>query len=153
VKTPTKEKSIFEQHMGSEPRLAAAKGTIDPLPGPALVPGLHVNGVLEGVAFKAQSPALTSASAAPIERVALALKSDPTTRIAIMAHTNDLATPSENMKLSVKQARAVVKAMVRAGVSRRQLRAEGYGDTLPRIQGITERHRKFNRRIELRIIN
>jgi len=142
----------LDDALGTLPVLAAAKTGINRLPAPHFIPGLRVNGVFDGVEFKLRSAVLSDTSRAAVIRLSQQLQQNSDARIAIMAHTNYMDSAEQNLQLSVRQARTLMKALVVAGVSRRQLRAEGYGDTLPRIQGLTERHRQFNRRVELRLI-
>lgn len=134
------------------PVLAAAKTGIDRLPAPAMVPGLYINGVLDGVSFEPQSTRLKPKAKKIVQQLAASLASSPSTRIAIMAHTNDMPSATENMQLSMKQARTIMTELVKSGVNRRRLKAEGYGETLPRYQNLSERHMSFNRRVEIRIL-
>lgn len=138
--------------LGGLPVLAAAKTGIDRLPGPAIVPGLHINGVLEGVSFEPGSSRLKPEAKRVVRGLAETLNANPTASIAIMAHTNDMTSDTENTQLSMKQARTIMTVLVKSGVNRRRLKAEGYGDTLPRYQNLSERHRQFNRRVEIRIV-
>ena len=135
------------------PVLAAARSDLPIIPAPRYIPGLRINGVLDDVSFEPGTARLTAESQQTLLRLASELKKADSVRVAIMVHTNTQADADQNLQLSMKQARAVVKELVKDGVNRRRLKAEGYGDSLPRYQNITERHQSFNRRVEVRVLD
>lgn len=135
-----------------EPMLAAGKPGIDLLPGVVSVPGLNIGGVLRDVGFENGSATLTKASVKGLQVIADELKRFPETRIAIVAHTNTEKSAQGNLALTLRQAKAVTRQLSRLGVNRRRMKALGFGDTLPLMQNLSERHQKVNRRIELRLV-
>ena len=71
------------------------------------------------------------------------------TRIEVSGHTDTSGTPRYNQGLSVRRARAVADELVRDGVPREAITAQGFGEThllVPTANGVREAH---NRRVEI----
>lgn len=155
-KQPVKTARSDNKTRSSEPSLAAAKPEnlpIAALPAPVDVPGLGLNGILEGVEFAGRSDQISDDSEPALRRVASGLKQHPSARIAIMVHTDDQGESDENLDLSVRQATAISAFLVKQGIDQNRLEIEGYGEGLPVVQNISEADRERNRRVELRVLS
>lgn len=137
---------------GQETPAAALPSRAEPLPRPAVVEGLDIDGVLEGVSFDKGSAALSSSARPYLAHVAAELRRYPSARVAIMAHTDNEGSEHDNQRLSRRRAEAVLEHLVEMGIGRSRLQAEGYGETLPLAQNVTAADRARNRRIELRLL-
>lgn len=124
----------------------------EPLPTPARIEGFEIGGVIDGVGFVVGSAELEPAAHVPLGRIADELREHPEARIAVMAHTDDRGSEQNNLALSGRRAESVVEHLVGLGIERERLVAEGYGETLPRVQNVSEADRARNRRIEIRLL-
>jgi len=122
-----------------------------PLPAPGHVAGARMNGVVDGLAFDSGSDQLSADSATAMDTLVDTLQRYPNTRIAVMAHTGGDGRADDNLALSESRARHIVALLVDRGIEASRLEAEGYGDTLPRVQNLSEADRVANRRIEIRV--
>jgi outer membrane protein OmpA-like peptidoglycan-associated protein len=84
-----------------------------------------------------------------IAEMASLMKARPGMRIGIEGHTDDVGDPQSNKALSLKRARAVVVALVAAGVPETRLVAAGFGEERPVADNRTEEGRARNRRVEM----
>ncbi len=88
-----------------------------------------------------------------LTQVAELLRTCPSSRIAIEAHTNNdgEARGFDNMALSNDRANAVVRALVQRGIPATQLVARGFGSTKPEIPHGQPGAREKNRRLEFNV--
>jgi outer membrane protein OmpA-like peptidoglycan-associated protein len=70
-------------------------------------------------------------------------------RLRIEGHTDNQGDKAANLTLSKERARAVVDALVKAGLEPARLEAEGFGDTRPVAPNLTPKGRELNRRVDL----
>jgi outer membrane protein OmpA-like peptidoglycan-associated protein len=80
------------------------------------------------------------------------LQDNPTVRIQLEGHTDNVGTATDNQKLSTARAYATVNYLVEKGVSGKRLLAKGFGATQPVADNKTEEGRAQNRRTELRVL-
>ncbi|MCB9205176.1 MAG: OmpA family protein [Flavobacteriales bacterium] len=76
------------------------------------------------------------------------LKKNPKMKVAIHGHTDNVGSPSDNLKLSENRAKAVYDILVKAGVSPSRLSFKGFGETKPIGSNATSEGRAENRRTE-----
>jgi outer membrane protein OmpA-like peptidoglycan-associated protein len=86
-----------------------------------------------------------------LARLVRFLETNPTLRIVIAAHTDDIGSDDYNLDLSRKRARSVVDYLVVNGVAADRLEAIGYGESRPEVPNDSEEQRERNRRVEFRI--
>jgi len=104
----------------------------------------------KSIGFSIGSARLKSSSATLIDEIAAISKSCPGT-VRVEGHTDDTGGLEANMKLSNARAESVVQALIQRGVKSERLKAQGFGPTQPRAQGISKEARTLNRRIEFKI--
>ncbi len=81
------------------------------------------------------------------------LKENPTIKVEIQGHTDNIGSDEYNQKLSEQRAWAVVNYLVQQkGVDPARLIAKGYGETMPRASNDTPEGRALNRRVEFVVI-
>lgn len=84
-----------------------------------------------------------------VSQIVALMKGNPTLRLSVEGHTDDVGRPATNKSLSEARARAVVTALVAGGISANRLQAVGFGQERPVADNTTEDGRARNRRVEL----
>ena len=84
-----------------------------------------------------------------VDEIAKMLKGNPSLRIRIEGHTDNVGSPSANKSLSESRAGSVMSAVVSRGIDARRLAAAGFGSERPVADNRTEEGRAKNRRVEL----
>lgn len=107
------------------------------------------DGVVEGLSFENGSARLGPTTKRILDRLAVRLSAFPEVRVEVQAHTDAKGPDSINQSVSETRANAVVRYLIRQGVSREQLEASGKGETRLLNTEDTEYARIANRRIEL----
>ncbi len=108
--------------------------------------------VLNNLFFDSNQAALKPRSRTELDRLVEFLRQNPTLRVEVAGHTDNVGTPVANLSLSQRRAQAVLGYLSGHGVPATRLRAHGYGETKPVTANDSEAHRAQNRRIELRIL-
>jgi flagellar motor protein MotB len=108
--------------------------------------------VMNNIFFDVDSHALRTVSRTELNKVAAFLLAHPELVVEIGGHTDSTGSASHNRMLSEKRAIAVTTYLTGQGVPPENLRAIGYGDTLPVGDNETEQGRAKNRRTELKIL-
>ena len=88
-------------------------------------------GPLEDIHFEYDSPALTEAARAILERHAAWIKSHPGVRIAVEGHCDERGTVEYNLALGDQRARAALDYLVNLGVASERLTAISFGKERP----------------------
>ncbi len=83
------------------------------------------------------------------DQVVSVLKNNPSLKIVIEGHTDNIGTKSYNQKLSEERAEAVKRYLVKKGIKRGRLSTVGYGFSRPRASNEIEVGRVLNRRVKL----
>jgi outer membrane protein OmpA-like peptidoglycan-associated protein len=122
---------------------------------PASAPALPVRmpnatGV-KTILFGQSTYAILPASVAELDTVIQVLRQQPTLRIDITGHTDDVGDPRLNQSLSEYRAKVVMHYLVRHGIADNRMTTRGYGGSKPVYSNDTEVNRARNRRVELEI--
>jgi outer membrane protein OmpA-like peptidoglycan-associated protein len=112
--------------------------------------GARVN--MKNVLFQQGTPKLLDDSFKELDWVADLMKSNPSMRIELAGHTDNVGKASLNLKLSNDRVAAVKKYLVDKGIDVKRIKGKGYGGTKPISPGTTEEARRLNRRVEFIII-
>jgi outer membrane protein OmpA-like peptidoglycan-associated protein len=108
--------------------------------------------VLNNLFFDSNQATIKPRSRTELDRLVEFLRQDPSLRVEVAGHTDNVGTPAANLSLSQRRAQAVLSYLSAHGVPATRLRAKGYGETKPLAANDSEAHRAQNRRIELRIL-
>ena len=108
--------------------------------------------VLKNVFFDFSKYELKAESQVELASVVRLLKENPSVKIQINGHTDNIGKPADNLKLSNERARAVINYLSANGIDAKRLSFRGYGDTQPLADNKTEEGRARNRRTELKVI-
>jgi outer membrane protein OmpA-like peptidoglycan-associated protein len=81
------------------------------------------------------------------------MKKIPTIKLNVIGHTDWDNTDEYNQKLSENRAKQVAEYLVERGVSRERLNISGMGEAMPLYDNKNPKLKKWNRRVELYIID
>jgi outer membrane protein OmpA-like peptidoglycan-associated protein len=107
--------------------------------------------VLNNIFFDFNKAELTERSFSELNEVAKFLKDNPTVKVEISGHTDNIGNEAYNKQLSLQRAKAVVDYLILRGIETPRLSQKGYGSQKPLKPNDSEENRQSNRRIEFRI--
>ena len=84
-----------------------------------------------------------------IDQIVEMLKSNPTLKISVEGHTDNVGNLQSNQTLSENRAMAVMNAIASKGVDKSRLSSKGWGQTKPIDDNKTEDGKAKNRRVEI----
>jgi flagellar motor protein MotB len=109
--------------------------------------------ILKNIYFEFGKATLKPESFAMLNNVVKLMESNPTIRIEISGHTDNIGSLKENTKLSTDRAKAVVNYLVQKGISANRLEYKGYAFSQPIAPNNTEAGRAQNRRVEFKVLS
>ncbi len=109
--------------------------------------------VLNNMYFKFKSAELMAESKYELNRIILLMKENPSLKVEIGGHTDNIGSDKANQKLSMRRAVSVIEYLVKHGVERKRLVGKGYGETKPVATNKREEGRKENRRVEIKVLS
>ncbi|MES2776147.1 MAG: OmpA family protein [Bacteroidota bacterium] len=104
---------------------------------------------LKNILFETNSFKLKPSSYNELGKVVQLLKDNPTLKIQIGGHTDNVGKPADNLLLSNNRAKSVVDYLVSQGIVVTRLSYKGFGSTKPLADNKTEAGKAKNRRTEL----
>jgi len=107
---------------------------------------------LRNIFFNTASYELLPASNAELDKLVKLLKSNPSLRIELGGHTDNVGNDAANQKLSEQRAQAVRDFAVKQGIDGASITAKGYGEAKPLATNDTEEGRSLNRRTEVTVL-
>lgn len=84
-----------------------------------------------------------------VDEIAGMLKSNPSLKVSIEGHTDNVGKAPANKKLSENRANAIMKALIEEDINKSRLSAKGWGQEKPVADNATEEGRAKNRRVEI----
>ena len=84
-----------------------------------------------------------------IDQIAEMLKANPSLKISVEGHTDNVGVKTANQALSENRAKAVVSACIAKGIDKSRLSAKGWGQDKPISDNTTEEGKAKNRRVEI----
>jgi outer membrane protein OmpA-like peptidoglycan-associated protein len=108
--------------------------------------------VLKNILFETNSAKLQPISMIEINRLLQLMNENPTLKVQINGHTDNVGKPADNLKLSAARAKSVVDYLAGKGVDPKRLSFKGFGETKPIADNKTEAGRSMNRRTEFVVI-
>jgi len=106
----------------------------------------------EGVTFDVGSYSLRPEFRATLDKVADSLKQYPDSLIDVYGHTDSTGSDAYNQTLSENRARTVANYLQMQGINPSRIRSQGFGETMPVADNLTEEGRRKNRRVEIKIV-
>lgn len=109
------------------------------------------------VTFKNVQFAINSFELLPVSKIELdkllqVLNENPTLKLEIKGHTDNIGKQEDNIKLSSSRAKSVVDYLVSKGINAARLTHKGFGATQPIADNNTEEGKAKNRRTEFVIV-
>ena len=109
----------------------------------------HSVGNLENILFDFDRSELRPRYYATLDELAAKLKQNPTVKIEIAGHTDNVGTAEYNQFLSEKRAGTVEDYFVQEGIEKDRLFPRGFGFTMNAASNENEAGRALNRRVEI----
>lgn len=114
---------------------------------------IHEQIVLDGIEFETGSAAILPSSEGRLTRALQILLDNPTVRVEVSGHTDDVGAPGANRSLSQARATSVRDWLVAHGIPAARMTVRGYGESRPRAPNTDDAGRAQNRRIEFNVIH
>jgi hypothetical protein len=109
--------------------------------------------VLKNIFFDSRESIIKKESIPELERLILLLTENPSLKIEISGHTDNIGTKENNQVLSEERAKSVVEYLVNNAIDRLRLSPVGYGLEKPIASNATSQGRQLNRRTEFKIVS
>ena len=106
---------------------------------------------INSILFETASAELTENDKNELKNVINVLAQNRNIILEISAHTDDVGTDEDNLKLSEARAKSVMDHLVSQKVPARMLTSKGYGESQPVVPNTSEESRALNRRVEFRV--
>lgn len=106
---------------------------------------------LQGIQFETGKAAIKAVSYPILDAVVKVMKENPSYKLLIGGHTDDVGNDASNMTLSQNRADAVAKYLITHGVEPTRVSATGYGETKPVDSNKTKAGKARNRRVALEV--
>lgn len=108
---------------------------------------------LRNILFEFNSFLLKDESYEELRKVAQLMRDNPSLRIEVSAHTDDVGSDAYNQRLSQRRAESVTDYLVKQeGIERSRIEGKGYGKTKPLVPNDSDENRAINRRVEFEIL-
>lgn len=108
--------------------------------------------VLQNIFFDVDKYDLKEKSVTELQKILKFLKENPSFKVEISGHTDNVGADAYNLQLSQRRAQSVFNYLVENGIDARRLSPKGYGASKPLALNTTEEGRQQNRRIEFKLI-
>lgn len=109
--------------------------------------------VLRNVFFDVNKFDLKPESQVELDKLVQLLNDNPTLKIEISGHTDNIGKAPDNLTLSNNRAKAVVSYLASKNILPARMTAKGYGATRPVASNNTEEGRAQNRRTEMKVVS
>lgn len=108
--------------------------------------------VLRNVFFDVGKSDIRPESASELQRLVKLLSENPSIKIEVSGHTDNIGDSKTNQALSEARALSVMNSLIAIGVNKSRLVYKGYGSTQPIDTNDTEAGKQNNRRTEFKIL-
>lgn len=105
----------------------------------------------KNVYFETASTKLRAQSFPKLDELVKVLKENPSLKLKIDGHTDNVGQDDYNMKLSDGRAASVKNYLISKGIDASRLESEGFGETKPVDTNNTAKGRQNNRRVEMKV--
>ncbi len=106
---------------------------------------------VHGIQFETNNAVIKQASYPILNKVVTMMKKNPSYKLHISGHTDNVGKPAQNLKLSKERAAAVVKYLTKKGIKSSRLRSDGFGGSKPVASNKTEKGKALNRRVDFEV--
>ncbi len=108
--------------------------------------------VLRNIFFDTGKSDLRGESTSELQRLVKLLNDNPTLKIEVSGHTDNIGDPKINQSLSELRATSVMNFLISNGINKTRLVAKGYGSSQPLDNNDSDAGRQNNRRTEFKIL-
>lgn len=108
--------------------------------------------VFDNLVFETNKDVIKDVSFPYLDELAKVLIAEPTWKLNIVGHTDNVGKDAYNLDLSKRRASAVKKYLVGKNIPETIITTDGKGETMPIASNDTEEGRAKNRRVEFFII-
>ena len=108
---------------------------------------------MKNVFFDVNKFDLKPESEAELDKLVQLLNDNPSVKMQIGGHTDNVGKPADNLMLSNNRAKSVVTYLISKGIPAARLSAKGFGETQPVADNKTEEGKALNRRTEMKVIS
>ncbi len=108
--------------------------------------------ILNNIFFEFDKYDLQGKSRTELQEIVRFLNENPTLKVEIGGHTDNVGASDYNLQLSEKRAKSVYDYLLEAGIQKNRLFSKGYGQNKPIVKNNSEENRQLNRRIEFKIL-
>jgi outer membrane protein OmpA-like peptidoglycan-associated protein/tetratricopeptide (TPR) repeat protein len=109
--------------------------------------------VLRNIFYDYNKASIREESKAELDRLEKVLVENPTIKVEISGHTDNIGGDDYNLNLSEERAQSVVNHLKSKGIEPSRMIAKGYGESKPLATNETPEGRQENRRTEFKIID
>ena len=109
--------------------------------------------VLKNIFFDVNKFEIKPQSQVELDELVQLLNDNPSLKIEISGHTDNVGKPADNLLLSNNRAKAVISYLAGKNIAPQRLIASGYGETKPIADNNTEEGRAINRRTEMKVVS
>ncbi len=148
--TLKKEGSAFNSTVITQEQLANNSIKLD-VKVEALKEGKTYN--IKDILYGTDSYELTENSKLILQRFADYLRENPTFKISIHGHTDDLGDDAKNLTLSENRAKQVMEYLIANGIEKTRLSSQGFGEKKPKVPNTDQENRAKNRRTEFLFVS
>lgn len=103
---------------------------------------------IKEILYETSSADIEEKSKLILRGFAIYLKQNPSLKVEIQGHTDNVGVPSENLTLSKERAKNVMVYLISKGVSKERLTSQGFGQTKPKVSNSSSKNRALNRRTD-----
>ncbi len=107
---------------------------------------------LKNIQFETNSFLLKEISKVELNKLFQLLTDNPTIKIEVDGHTDNVGKLVDNLKLSTNRAKTVVDYLIEKGIAAQRLQYKGFGATKPIADNANEAGKAANRRTEFTVI-
>ncbi|TKK69926.1 flagellar motor protein MotB [Ilyomonas limi] len=102
----------------------------------------------KNIQFQTNSYQLEPVSMIELNKLLQLMTENPTIKVQVNGHTDNVGTPAANLNLSTNRAKAVVDYLISKGIDAKRLQYKGFGETKPIADNNSEEGKAKNRRTE-----
>ena len=106
---------------------------------------------LQGIQFETGRAVIKKVSFPIMDAIVKVMKENPSYRLVIGGHTDNVGSDATNMTLSKNRADAVANYLITKGIDPLRISATGYGESMPVDTNDTAAGRTRNRRVEFKV--
>ncbi len=108
---------------------------------------------LKNIFFETASAGLLSVSQTELNKVVEMMLKNPTMKIRVNGHTDNIGAESDNLKLSLDRSLSVKNYLIEHGIGAERITNKGFGESKPIDINTTETGKANNRRTEIEILS